>query len=63
MEKLSLLRKKHNYSFYDMANMLGISKTFYWQIENKQRRLSYEMAKKISSIFSMKPDDIFYDYF
>ena len=47
----------------DMAIKLGISKPFYWQIENGKRNLSYKMAVKIASIFKMKPDDIFYKYF
>jgi putative transcriptional regulator len=46
-----------------MAKMLGISKPYYWQIENKKRRLYYSLAKKIASIFKLKPDDIFYEEF
>ena len=42
-----------------VANLLKISKTFYWQIETGNRRLSYGMAVKIADIFQMKPDDIF----
>lgn len=60
MEKLKELRIKHHYSCHDMANILDISKTFYWQIENGKRRLSYDMAKNIAAIFGLKPDDIFY---
>lgn len=44
-----------------MAKILKISKTFYWQIENRKRRLSYDMAIKIASIFKMTPDKLFYD--
>ena len=43
-----------------MAKELNISKTYYWQLEHNQRRLSYEMALKIAKIFGKKPDDIFY---
>lgn len=43
-----------------MAKKLNISKTYYWQLEHGQRRLSYEMALKIAQIFNKKPDDIFY---
>ena len=47
-----------------MANLLNISKTYYWQLEHDKRRLSYEMALKIAKIFDKKPDDIFYqEYF
>lgn len=44
-----------------MAEQLGISIPFYSQIENRQRRLTYEMAIKIAGIFKTKPDKIFYD--
>lgn len=60
MYKLKEIRKQNKYSYQDMADKLNISKTFYWQIENNQRRLSYDMAIKIASVFNMKPDDIFY---
>ena len=44
-----------------VANLIGVSKPYYWQIENGERGLSYDMAIKISSVFSSKPDDIFLD--
>lgn len=44
-----------------MAELLGISKTYYWQIENKKRRLSYDMAIKIARLFEQRPDTIFYE--
>ena len=40
---------------------LGISIPFYSQIENRQRRLTYDMAVRIASIFKQKPDKIFYE--
>jgi putative transcriptional regulator len=46
-----------------MATFLGISKTFYWQIENKKRTLTYKMAVKIASVFNEKPDSLFYEEF
>lgn len=58
---LKQLRKKNNLTSKDMATRLGISKAFYSQIENRTRRLSYDMAIKISKIFNSKPDDIFYE--
>lgn len=61
MEKLKELRKGKRLSFQQMAIKLNISKTFYWQIECNERRLSYDMAIKIANIFKKKPDDIFYD--
>ena len=61
MNYLRELREKKGLSYLDMAEILGISKAFYWQIEHKNRRLYYDMAKKIAAIFDLKPDDIFYE--
>ena len=44
-----------------MAKFLNISTSYYSQLENGKRKLDYVMAVKISSIFKMYPDDIFYD--
>lgn len=63
MEKLKECRIRNHYSFNYMAKQLGISKTYYWQLEHNQRRISYEMAIKIASIFNKKPDEIFYSEF
>ena len=60
MDKLKDLRKEYSYTIYDMAKFLKITPSFYSQIENKKKRLFYDMAVKISAIFNMKPDEIFY---
>lgn len=59
-QNLKKMREKSGLSYEDMAKKLGISKCFYWQLENKKRRLYYDMAIKIANIFALKPDDIFY---
>ena len=58
---LKELRKAKNLTSKQMAEKLCISKAFYSQIENRTRRLSYDMAIKISKIFNSKPDKIFYE--
>lgn len=63
MDKLTKIRKEMGYNNSQMANLLGISKAYYWQIEHKQRNLSYKMAFKIGKILNMKPDELFYDEF
>lgn len=63
MEKLKQLRIDSKLTHQMMADMLQISKPFYWQLENDQKRLNYDMAIKIAKIFGLKPDDIFYDEF
>lgn len=60
MRLLEEKRKQSNYSYQNMADILKISKTYYWQLENNKRRMSYEMAVKIADIFKLKPDDLFY---
>lgn len=62
-KKLRELRLNNNLTTNDMASLLDISKPFYSQIETKNRRLSYDMATKISRIFGLKPDDIFFEEF
>ena len=60
MEELKKQRLQKKYSFNDMAKLLNISKTYYWQLEHNQRRISYDMAFKIAALFDKKPDDLFY---
>lgn len=61
MEMLRKCRLSNNLSMQNIANLLNISKTYYWQIENNKRRLSYILAIKIADLFDKKPDDIFYE--
>ena len=61
MNELKKIRKKNNITYEEMAKKLNISKTYYWQIENRKRTLSYQMAIKIAAIFKTKPDKIFYN--
>ncbi len=60
-QKLKKIRMQNGLSYEDMAKRLEISKCYYWQIEHKRRRLYYDMALKITSIFNLKPDDLFYE--
>ena len=59
MSNLKRIRKENGYTIYDMAKKLDITPSYYSQLENKKRRLFYDMAYKIASIFNMKPDSIF----
>ena len=61
LDKLRDLRIKNNLTYQDMADKLDICKAYYWQIENGNRNLYYDLAKKIAKIFDLKPDDIFYE--
>ena len=63
MERLKELRLENKFTNQFMADILGISKPYYWQLEHDQKRLSYDMAVKIAGIFNIKPDELFYDEF
>lgn len=60
MNTLKQLRKKNKLTHQTMADTLHISKSYYWQIENNRRRLTYDMAVRIAKIFKTTPDYIFY---
>ncbi|NLA32834.1 MAG: helix-turn-helix transcriptional regulator [Mollicutes bacterium] len=63
MEKnlvLEKLRKKNNFTYQEMADFIGVSKPYYWQLENNQRRLYYDLAVKIARALRTKPDELFY---
>lgn len=62
MNKLKKLRVSKKISIKEMAKLVGISYTYYWQIENKERNLYYSLAIKIAKIFELKPDEIFYNW-
>ena len=61
--KLKSLRNEFNLSCEAISKELGICKAYYWQIENGNRRLYYDLALKIAKVFNKKPDEIFYDYY
>ena len=62
-EKLKNYREEKKLTHKEMADLAGISKSYYWQIENGNRRLYYDLALKLAKILGKKPDDIFYDYY
>lgn len=59
LEKLKKIREKHNLTNQQVAEKIGISKEYYWMIENGKRKLSYDLAVKIANVFDKRPDDIF----
>ena len=60
VDRLKQVRKESNITIYDMASKLEITPSYYSQLENKKRRLYYDQAFKIASIFDLKPDDLFF---
>ncbi|HCD07174.1 MAG TPA: XRE family transcriptional regulator [Lactobacillus sp.] len=59
LSKLQKIRIENKLSYQDMADQLEMTKPSYWMIENGKRKLNYEMAVRIASIFGKNPDDIF----
>lgn len=60
-EKLKNMRHLENLTCQQVADLVGISKEYYWMIENGKRRLTYELAVKIAQVFKSSPDYIFLD--
>ena len=61
--KLQSLRKMNNMSYEAVAKEVGICKAYYWQIENGNRRLYYDLALRIARVFNKKPDELFFEYY
>lgn len=61
LEKLKKMRNKKDLTYQEVADQVGISKEYYWMIENGKRRLTYELAVKIAKVFKSSPDYIFLD--
>lgn len=59
LTKLQQLRKDNQLTCQQMADQTGLSKEYYWMLENGKRNLSYPNAVKIARVFKKEPDDIF----
>ncbi len=61
--KLKQIRKENKIKMKEIADKMGVSVSYYWQLETGRKRLFYDRALQIATIFNMKPDDLFYtDY-
>lgn len=58
-EKLKQIREDSGKTHQEVADQIGITKPYYWQIENGKRGLSYDLAVKIAAVFNKTPDEIF----
>lgn len=52
-------RERKGLTLEALAMKLGVSKQYVWDLENKQRVLSYKMAFRISQILDSTPVDLF----
>ena len=60
-KRLQAKRTKKGYTLSILAQKLGVSKQYLWDIEDGRRTLSYKMACKIGEILEEAPDEIFLD--
>lgn len=61
LDKLKQMRIDEGFTYKMVADEIGVTKEYYWMIENGKRRLSYELAVKIARVFNTSPDNIFFD--
>lgn len=61
LEKLKKTRVAAKLTYQQVADEVGISKEYYWMIENGKRGLTYPLAVKIAAVFKSSPDYIFLD--
>lgn len=56
---LKKVREEQGFTHQEVADAIGVTKPYYWQIENGKRGLYYELAVKIACVFKKTPDEIF----
>ncbi|GGB61331.1 hypothetical protein GCM10011409_43220 [Lentibacillus populi] len=62
LEKIKSLRKKANLSLEEMAKLLGYeSANGYYYLETGRGKFSAETLAKVSDIFNLKVDDLFFE--
>ena len=59
MNRLRAFREQARLTQREMADKLGISESYYCQLENEKRRMSLRMALDIAAILKKTPNDIF----
>ncbi len=59
--KLIELRKQAQKSQREVAEALGITRSFYGMIENGVRNPTLDLARKIAGFFCTRIDDVFFD--
>lgn len=59
--KLKELRENNGLSQTELAKKLGLTSQHYCMIENGKRGVSLELAKKISDLYKLPIEDIFFN--
>ena len=61
LSNLIRIRKEKGYTQKELANIIGVSKQYIWDIENGRREISYKLAFMISEVLETKPDVLFFE--
>jgi DNA-binding XRE family transcriptional regulator len=59
MNKLKQFREEAGLTQKQIAEKLGVSESYYCQLENNKRRMSLQLALDIAAILKKTPNDIF----
>ena len=59
-KNVRFLRKQHNYTLQQFADILGVSKSLISQFESGFSGLSLEVMIKIRSLFNISLDDLIF---
>lgn len=60
-EKLRTLRERQGFSLKQLGNMLDVSKTYVWEMEQGQKIPNIAMLLKISDLFRISTDQLIRD--
>ena len=56
--KLKQLRKRKGLSQYELADKLGVSKSYISHLECGRRQMGLDLLKKYAGVMSMRPEEI-----
>jgi len=58
---LKQLRELHGYSKYSIAKMLGVSYSYYHNIENEEKNVmpNFEVMEKIAELYKLDVSDLY----
>ena len=59
MNKLKQFREEAGLTQKQIAEKLGVSESYYCQLENNKRRMPLQLALDVSTILKKTPNDIF----
>ncbi|MBN1058482.1 XRE family transcriptional regulator [Clostridium botulinum] len=54
------LRKEHNFTLLQVAESIGCSKQAYWNYEKGKRKLPFEKATKLSKLYKVSLETIYF---